>query len=91
MIGFSRLRPLFRKRSELKAELTGRLNEALGGVKVVKAYTSEKREERIFANRAHNLLRNIIGTMRGVSGITSTSSLLFGMVGIAISSAGSTL
>ncbi len=85
VVGFSRLRPLFRKRSELNADLTGRLNEALGGVKVVKAYTSEKREERIFAHRSHKLLRNVIGTMRGVSGITSASSLLFGMVGIAMS------
>ena len=85
VVGFSRLRPLFRKRSELNADLTGRLNEALGGVKVVKAYTAEKREERIFAHRAHKLLRNIIGTMRGVSGITSLSALLFGMVGIAMS------
>jgi subfamily B ATP-binding cassette protein MsbA len=85
VVGFSRLRPLFRKRSELNAELTGRLTESLGGVKVVKAYTAEKREERIFANKAHKLLRNIIGTMRGVSGITSLSSLLFGLVGIAMS------
>ncbi len=85
VVGFSRLRPLFRKRSELNAELTGRLNEALGGVKVVKAYTAEKREERIFAHGAHKLLRNIIATMRGVSGITSLSSLLFGLVGISMS------
>jgi subfamily B ATP-binding cassette protein MsbA len=85
VVGFSRLRPLFRKRSELNAELTGRLNEALGGVKVVKAYTAEKREERIFAHSAHKLLRNIIATMRGVSGITSLSALLFGLVGIALS------
>ena len=85
VVGFSRLRPLFRKRSKLNADLTGRLNEALGGVKVVKAYTSEKREERIFAHLAHKLLRNIIGTMRGVSAITSLSSLLFGMVGISMS------
>ncbi len=85
VVGFSRLRPLFRKRSKLNADLTGRLTEALGGVKVVKAYTSEKREERIFAHLAHKLLRNVIGTMRGVSAITSVSSLLFGMVGISLS------
>ena len=48
---FRRLRPLFRERGKINAEVTGRLGESLGGVRVVKAYTAEKREERIFAAR----------------------------------------
>ncbi len=88
VVGFSRLRPIFRKRGELMAEMTGRLNEALSGVRVVKAYTAEKREERIFAHAAHRLLRNIARTMVGISTITSLSGLLFGLVGIAMSIAG---
>ena len=88
VFGFGRLRPLFRERSKLMAEVNGRLNEALGGVRVVKAYTAEKREERIFAHGAHKLLRNVVQSMKGVSTITGLSSLLFGLVGIAMSVAG---
>ncbi len=84
VVGFGRLRPVFRERGKLNAELTGRLNEALGGVRVVKAYTAERREERIFARGAHRLLRNIAKTMVGVSAITSISSLLFGLVSLAM-------
>ncbi len=88
VLGFSRLRPIFRERGKLNADLTGRLNESLGGVRVVKAYTAEKREERIFAHGAHKLLRNIVRSMIGISTITSLSSLLFGAVGIVMSVAG---
>ncbi|MDX1502373.1 MAG: ABC transporter ATP-binding protein [Thermoanaerobaculia bacterium] len=83
--GFLRLRPIFRERNQLNAELTGRLNEALGGVRVVKAYTAEKREERIFASKAHKLLRLVIKSVIGVSAITSLSTLIFGLVGVAMS------
>ncbi len=88
VIGFSRLRPIFRQRGKLTADLTGRLTEALSGVRVVKAYTAEKREERIFARYAHRLLRNIAKTMVGISTISSLSGLLFGMVGVVMSIAG---
>ena len=46
---FKRLRPLFRERGQINAEVTGRLAETLGGVRIVKAYTAEKREELVFA------------------------------------------
>ncbi len=85
---FSRLRPIFRERGRLMAELTGRLAESLGGIRVVKAYTAEKREERTFAHGAHRLLRNIARSMVGVSAITSMSGLAFGLVGIGMSVAG---
>jgi ABC-type multidrug transport system fused ATPase/permease subunit len=49
---FGRLRPLFRDRGEIEAQVTGRLNEGLGGIRIVKAYTAEKREELSFARRA---------------------------------------
>jgi subfamily B ATP-binding cassette protein MsbA len=80
-VGFSRLRPIFRERNKIQAEVTGRLTEALGGIRVVKAYTAEKHEERVFAHNVHRLLRNIASTMVGVSGITAGSSLLFGLTG----------
>ena len=84
VFGFNRLRPIFRERSRLNAELTGRLNEALGGIRVVKAYTAEKREARVFARGAHRLLRNVAKSMVGVSAITSVSSLLFGLAMLAV-------
>jgi subfamily B ATP-binding cassette protein MsbA len=86
--GFRRLRPIFRERWKLQADLQGRLNESFGGVRIVKAYTAEKREDRIFAQGAHELLRNIIRSMVGVATITSAAGLLFGLVGIAMAIAG---
>ncbi|MGB5658834.1 MAG: ABC transporter ATP-binding protein [Thermoanaerobaculia bacterium] len=88
VVGFSRLRPIFRERGKLMADLSGRLTESINGVRVVKAYTAEKREERTFAHAAHKLLRNIVRSMVGVSAIGSLSSLLFGLVGITMSIAG---
>lgn len=88
VVGFSRLRPIFRERGKLTADLSGRLTESINGIRVVKAYTAEKREERTFAHAAHQLLRNIVRSMVGVSAISSLSSLLFGLVGITMSIAG---
>ena len=51
-----RLRPLFRERGKITAEVTGRLNQALGGVRVVKTYTAEKREDLVFTKGAHAAL-----------------------------------
>ena len=81
---FSRLRPLFRKRRELYAELSGRLAEAVGGIRIVKAYTAEKREERLFAQGAHRLFRNVAKTMTAISGMGAASTLVIGAVGIAM-------
>jgi subfamily B ATP-binding cassette protein MsbA len=79
---FRTLRPLFRDRGRLSAELTGRLNQALGGVRVVKTYTAEKREDLIFTKGAHKLFRNIAQSMTGVSATTAFSSVVIGAVGI---------
>ena len=56
---FKKLRPLFRERGKINAEVTGRLTQALGGIRVVKAYTAEKREQIVFAQGVHKLLRNV--------------------------------
>jgi len=81
---FSRLRPLFRERGEIMAALTGRLAESLGGIRIVKAYTAEKREQLTFARGAHKLFRNIAKSMTGVSATTAFSSLVIGAVGVVI-------
>jgi subfamily B ATP-binding cassette protein MsbA len=79
---FTRLRPLFRERGEITATLTGRLAESLGGIRIVKAYTAEKREELSFARGAHKLFRNIARSMTGVSATTAFSSVVIGAVGV---------
>jgi subfamily B ATP-binding cassette protein MsbA len=79
---FNTLRPLFRERGKINAEVTGRLTESLGGIRVVKSYTAEKREEIVFAKGAHRLFRNIAKSMTGVSATTAGSTLVVGIVGV---------
>jgi ABC-type multidrug transport system fused ATPase/permease subunit len=79
---FRKLRPLFRERGEIHSEITGRLGESLGGIRIVKAYTAEKREEIVFARGVHRLFRNIASSMTGVSAITAFSSVIVGAIGV---------
>ena len=80
-MAFSRLRPLFREHGKINAEVTGRLAETLGGVRIVKAYNVEKREQRVFAYGVHQMLRNVASTVTGVSATTSAASLAIGGIG----------
>ncbi|MEO8042087.1 MAG: ABC transporter ATP-binding protein [Acidobacteriota bacterium] len=82
MYAFKVLRPIFRERGEITAEVTGRLGESLGGIRIVKAYTAEKREELSFTRGAHRLFRNIAKTITGVSAISSFSSVVIGAVAV---------
>ncbi|HYV95858.1 MAG TPA: ABC transporter ATP-binding protein [Gemmatimonadaceae bacterium] len=79
---FARLRPIFRKRGEINAEVTGRLAQTLGGARVVKAYTAERREELVFARGVHRLFRNIASTITGVSVVSAVSTVIVGGMGI---------
>jgi ABC-type multidrug transport system fused ATPase/permease subunit len=81
-LAFRRVRPLFRERGAINADVTGRLAEALGGIRVVKAYTAEKREELVFARGAHKLLRNVAQTITWVSGVGAITTMIFGVVGV---------
>ena len=79
---FRTLRPLFRERGKINAEVTGRLTESLGGIRVVKSYTAEKREEIVFTKGAHRLFRNIAKSMTGVSATTAGSTVIVGIIGV---------
>lgn len=79
---FKRLRPLFRERGRIQAQVTGRLTEALGGIRIVKSYTAEKREEIVFTKGAHRLFRNIAQSMTGVSATTAGSTVIVGVIGV---------
>lgn len=81
---FKKLRPLFRQRGEIYSEVTGRLGESLGGIRVVKAYTAEKRETLAFARGAHRLFRNIAKSVTGVSAAMTLSTVVIGAIGIVI-------
>ena len=82
LYAFKVLRPIFRERGEITAQVTGRLTESLGGIRIVKAYTAEKREELSFARGAHKLFRNVAKTVTGVSAISSFSSVIIGVVAV---------
>ena len=79
--GFAKLRPVFRERGKINAEVTGRLAETLGGIRIVKAYGVEKREQLVFARGAHRLFRNVARAVTGVSAVTSVSTLVMGVIG----------
>src|SRR5205085_1553046 len=79
---FTRLRPLFRERGKLNADVTGRLGETLGGIRIVKAYRAERGERLVFTRGAHTLFRNIATTMTGISGVGAFATLIVGAIGI---------
>jgi len=79
---FNKLRPLFRERGQINAEVTGRLTESLGGIRIVKAYAAEKREELVFARGAHRLFRNVARSMTAVSGVMAFSTMIVGVIGV---------
>jgi ABC-type multidrug transport system fused ATPase/permease subunit len=81
-LAFRRLRPLFRERGKINAEVTGRLNETLGGIRIVKTYTAEKREELVFTRGVHRLFRNVAQSITGVSAITAFSTVVVGIIGM---------
>ncbi|HEY2109230.1 MAG TPA: ABC transporter ATP-binding protein [Candidatus Acidoferrales bacterium] len=81
---FKTIRPLFRARPKLNAEVTGRLTESLGGVRVVKGYHAEEREGKVFAGGVQRLLDNVIKTLTMTSLMSLSSTVLMGLVSAVI-------
>jgi ATP-binding cassette, subfamily B, putative efflux pump len=79
---FTKLRPLFRERGKINAEVTGRLGETLGGIRIVKAYTAERRERYVFALGAHRLFRNVAKSMTAISGTGAFATAIVGGIGV---------
>jgi subfamily B ATP-binding cassette protein MsbA len=77
---FATIRPIFRARPKINAEVTGRLTESLGGVRVVKGYHAEDREERVFATGVQRLLDNVLKTLTATSLMSLSGVVLMGMV-----------
>jgi subfamily B ATP-binding cassette protein MsbA len=78
---FATIRPIFRERGKINAEVTGRLTESLGGVRVIKGYHAETREEAIFATGVRRLLDNVMRTLTATSVMSLSASVLLGCVG----------
>jgi ABC-type multidrug transport system fused ATPase/permease subunit len=78
--GLKRIRPLFRARPRLNAEVTGRLTESLGGVRVVKGYHAEEREERIFQRGVQRLLENVLDTLTATSLMGAGATAVLGVI-----------
>ncbi|HKS95533.1 MAG TPA: ABC transporter ATP-binding protein, partial [Terriglobia bacterium] len=85
------IRPIFRERRKITADVTGRLTESLGGVRVVKGYHAEAREEGVFAAGVQRLLANILKTLTAMSVMSLASTMLLGVVTVIIMYAGTHL
>jgi ABC-type multidrug transport system fused ATPase/permease subunit len=77
---FTTIRPIFRARPKITAEVTGRLTESLGGVRVVKGYHAEAREEKIFSAGVQRLLDNVLKTLTATSIMSLSAAALMGLV-----------
>ena len=81
-VAFNRLRPLFRERGAINADVTGRLTETIGGVRLVKIYVAEPRERLVFARGVHKLFRNVAKTITGTSVVGAGTAVLTGLIGV---------
>lgn len=81
---FSTIRPIFRERSKINAQVTGRLTESLGGVRVVKGYHAESREANVFAAGVKRLLDNVLKTLTATSVMSLSATMLMGLVSATI-------
>jgi len=81
---FKHIRPIFRERGKINAEVSGRLTESLGGVRVVKGFHAEEREAATFQEGAMRLFENVQKTLFAQSGISFVSTLLMGIVSVTV-------
>lgn len=79
---FGKLRPLFRERSVITADVTGRLTETIGGIRVIKVYTAEERERVVFAAGVNRLFKNVAATITGTSVTSALSTAVVGCIGV---------
>jgi ABC-type multidrug transport system fused ATPase/permease subunit len=81
---FKTIRPIFRARPKINAEVTGRLTESLGGVRVVKGYHAEEREEKVFGAGVQRLLDNVLKTLTATSLMSLSATTLMGLISASI-------
>ncbi len=81
---FSRIRPIFRERGKITAEVSGRLTETLGGIRVIKGFHAEDREVKVFESGVETLFKNVRKSMTTTSLVTSAATLLLGVTSVLI-------
>jgi len=81
---FKRLRPAFRERGKLQAEVTGRLTEALGGIRIIKGFHALEAENRIFADGVMRLYHNVRSTLTTTAAVTSLGTFFVGVASVVI-------
>ncbi len=81
---FAKIRPIFRNRGVINANVTGRLTESLNGVRVIKGFNAEEQENRIFQKGVDELFQNVKKSLTATSLITSTSTFLLGLASAGI-------
>src|SRR6266446_1693579 len=86
---FRTIRPIFRERGKINAEVTGRLTESLGGVRVIKGYHAEEREEKVFASGVQRLLDNVMKSLTAMSLMSLSATVLLGLIGAIVMYTGS--
>ncbi len=84
MQAFTKIRPIFRERGKINAEVTGRLTESLGGVRVVKGYHAEAREAEVFSGGVTRLLNNVLKSLTATSLMGLSATILMGIVGATV-------
>jgi len=78
---FKTVRPIFRERGKINAEVTGRLTESLSGIRVIKGYHAEEREARVFAAGVQRILNNVMRSLTTMSLMSLSATVLMGIVG----------
>jgi subfamily B ATP-binding cassette protein MsbA len=81
---FTRIRPIFRERGKINADVTGRLTESLAGVRVVKGYHAEAQEAAVFAGGVQRLLDNVLKSLTAISLMSLSATVLMGVVGATV-------
>lgn len=81
---FGRIRPIFRQRGVINAEVTGRLTESLNGIRIIKGFNAEKHEQRVFEEGVYRLFENVRNSLTTTAFITSSSTLLLGLASAGI-------
>jgi subfamily B ATP-binding cassette protein MsbA len=84
MKAFSTIRPIFRERGKINAEVTGRLTETLNGVRVIKGFNAETQEVKVFGNGVQRIFLNVKKTLTTTSLVTSSATFLLGLASVAI-------
>ena len=81
---FGKIRPIFRERGKINAQVTGRLTETLGGIRVIKGFNAEEQEIKTFANGVDELFQNVKASLTATSFVTSAGALLLGLASAGI-------